>query len=172
MDIDRCWRSSTLPQEIIWLIVKELVVSWIGKFFSDDRHKFAVIHVTHMVIVNSWFGRPFMKRHFDTDCGLGPAGTFKRFLSCLLCTSSQLSIDEVPARTVDIVRLKFRGADNLDQFLETFFGFLYSNVPIPAAKKKQRPVWIRMEKSVICACSRLFRGNRTLFSKGYLSEVL
>jgi len=142
-----------LPQEIIWLIVKELVVLWIGKFFLDDGHKFAVIHVAHMIIVNSWFRRPFMKRHFDADCSLGPASTLKRFLSCLFCTSSQLCVDEVPACTVNIVRSKFGGADNLDQLLKTSFGFLYSTVPIPVAKEKQRPVWIRIEKSMISAPS-------------------
>ena len=121
-------------------------MSWIGKFFSDNGHKSAVIHVAHMIVVNSWFGRPFMKRYFDGDHSLGPASTF---LSYLFCASLQLCVNEVPARTVDIFGSKFGGANDLDQLFETSFGFLYSTVPVPVAKEKRKPVWIRIERSSV-----------------------
>ena len=147
-------------------------MAWIGKFFSDNRHKSAVIHVAHMIVVNSRFRRPFMKRYFDGDRSLGPARTLKRFPSYLFCASSQLRVDEVPARTVDVFGSKFGGANDLDQLFETSFGFLYSTVPVPVAKEKRKPVWIRIERSRVFAPSRPSSETRILFSKGYQTEVL
>ena len=60
--------------------MKQLVVLWVSKFLPDDRDECAMIHVAYMVIVNSWFGRPFVKWHFDGDCSLGPGSALESMI--------------------------------------------------------------------------------------------
>ena len=93
MNVHWGWRSPPLPKEIIWLIVKQFIMSQVGKFFSDNRDELAVIHITHMVVVDSWLGHPFVKWNSDSDSSLGPAGTLKGLTwSGFLSTSSQLVV--------------------------------------------------------------------------------
>ena len=152
MNVDRGWRSVTLPKKIIRLIVKQFIVLLVGKFFSDDRDEHAMMHVAHMVVIDSWLGRPFMKWNFDSNSGLGPAGTLKGLIwSSFLCTSSQLCIDGVPARSIDVFWPKFGGANYLYELSEAFFGLLHSIIPVPVSKEKGRPVRIWIEKWGISA---------------------
>ena len=123
--------------------MKELVVMEVRKLLPNDGDKCAMIHVTHMVVVDPWFGCPFMKWYFDGNCSLGPASAFKwliwsHFLSLQLC------IDGVPVCATDILWLKFRGTNNLYELLESFFGLLYSAIPVPVSEEKRRyvRVWI------------------------------
>ena len=116
--------------------MKQFIVLQVGKFFSDDRDEHVVIHITHMVVVDSWLGCPFVKRNFDSDSSLGPAGTLKGLTrSIFLSTSSQLCVDEVPACSINITWPKFRVANNLYEIPEAFFGLLYSAIPVPVPKK-------------------------------------
>lgn len=143
-------RSPPLPKEIIWLIVKQFIMLWVGKFFSDDGNEHVVIHVAHMVVVDSWLGCPFMKWNFDGDGSLGSAGTLKGFTwSSFFCTSSQLCIDEVPVHSINVIWPKFRGANDLYEIPEAFFRLLYSAIPVPVPKEKGLPVLVWIEKCKI-----------------------
>ena len=145
MNVDWGWGSHVLPKEVIWLIVEQFVVSWIRKFFADDGDECVVIHVTHMVVVYSWFGGPFMKQNFDGDRGLGPASTLKGLIwPCFF--HPKLCIDEVPASAIDIFWPKFTGDDNLYEILEAFFRLLNSTIPVPVPEEKGRSVRIWIEK--------------------------
>ena len=151
MNVHWGWRSPPLPKEIIWLIVKQFIMSRVGKFFSDNGDELVVIHIAHMVVIDSWLGRPFVKWNSDSDSGLGPAGTLKGLTrSSFLSTSSQLCVDKVPAHSINVTWLKFRGTNNLYEVPEAFFGLLYSAIPVPVPKEIGRPVQVWIEKCGIC----------------------
>ena len=77
MNVDRGWGSPGLPNEIVWLVVKQFIMLWILEFFPDDRNKFVMMHVANVIIVDSWFGHLFMERYFHVggfSCGLRARG--------------------------------------------------------------------------------------------------
>ena len=147
MNVDQGWRSPPLPKEVIWLIVKQFVMLWVGKFFSDDGDECVVIHVTNVVVVDSWLGHPFMKWNFNIDSTLGPASTLKGLTwSSFLGTSSQLGVDGVPACSINVLWPKSRSANNLYERPKAFFRLLYSTIPVPVHKEIGQPVQVWIEK--------------------------
>ena len=138
MNVDWGWGSPVLSNKIIWLVVKQFVVLWILEFFLDDGDNFVMIHVTNVIIVDSWFGRPFMKRYFDGNCSLGPAGALKELFGAqFVCSSSQLCINGIPVCATDVFWSKFRGPNDLYKLLKTFLRLLDSAIPIPVTKEKE-----------------------------------